>query len=116
MSEVVAIISDLIFRSRVEGEARAAGTSVVSVQTAAEAAKRIGAGCVGMLIVDLDLSASESAEAIRAAREAGVDHIVAFYPHAQTQLAQQAKEAGANTVLPRSSFVVRLPELLDGMK
>lgn len=112
MSATVALISDLIFRSRIEGEARAVGASLVAVARASDAMARISAGDVRMLIVDLDLPPADTSAAIAAARAAGVDRVVAFYPHAQTQLAEAARAQGADTVLPRSAFVVRLPELL----
>jgi len=109
MSEVVAVISDLIFRSRVEGATRAAGRALSLVDGGA--APRFGPD-VRTVIVDMDLPQEQSTAAIQAAAAAGVPTIIAFYAHVNATLAQRARECGANVVLPRSAFVARLPELL----
>lgn len=114
MSENVAVISDLIFRSRIDVAARAVGAAVTSFSDARGLSQHLAGGAVRLVIVDLDLPADTSAQVIREARSAGVNRVVAFYPHAQTELAEQAMAAGATLVLPRSAFVAQLPGLLAG--
>ncbi|HRX85010.1 MAG TPA: hypothetical protein P5572_08330 [Phycisphaerae bacterium] len=114
MSENVAVITDLIFRSRIELAARAAGAAVATVTSARGLAPRLAEGNVRLVIVDLDLPEDDVTAAIDAARAAGVERIVAYYPHVQKDLAERAKTAGATLVLPRSAFVAQLPELLAG--
>jgi CheY-like chemotaxis protein len=41
--------------------------------------------------------------------------IVAFYPHVETERRDAARAAGADQVLPRSAFTVRLASLLTGV-
>ena len=51
---------------------------------------------------------------MRAAKEQSAQaHVVAYLSHVQVELAAAAKEAGADTVLPRSAFSAKLPEILQ---
>jgi DNA-binding NarL/FixJ family response regulator len=64
-----------------------------------------------LLLIDLD--AQGAVDAIeRCRRMVPTPRIVAFGPHVREDLLTEAREAGADEVLPRSAFVARLSELL----
>ncbi|NNM88764.1 MAG: hypothetical protein HKL95_09640 [Phycisphaerae bacterium] len=108
---IAALVTDLIFRSRIAATARAAEVTLRVVGRLEDVTMLLAAGDLTLLIVDMD--GPEALASIRLAAEARPrPRIVAYFAHVQTALAQQASEAGADTVLPRSIFVQRLPDLL----
>lgn len=107
-AEIVALVRDLMFASRVRGSAQ--GAAVV----------RSRAGLVGAVgpatrLVIVELEAEGSLEAVRAVRERapGV-RLVAFGPHVLEDVLAAAREAGAE-VMPRGQFVQRLSELVQAV-
>ena len=67
-----------------------------------------------LLLVDLD--AAGAIDAIERCRTmVPTPRIVAFGPHVREDLLAEAREAGADEVLPRSAFVTRLPQLLQSV-
>lgn len=108
---VVALVSDLIFGSRIQTTAKAVGASVVIARTVAQFESALAQG-VGMALVDMD--AGEAAEACLRAAVAHDLNIptVAFVSHVRGDLANTARKAGAAQVLSRSAFIDVLPGLL----
>ncbi len=108
---IAALVPDMIFRSRIVATARAAQVTLRVVGRLEDVTMLLNAGDLTLLIVDMD--GPEALAAIGLAADAlPRPRIVAYFAHVQTALAQQASAAGADTVLPRSLFVQRLPELL----
>lgn len=103
---VLAIVDDLMFRSRIEAVAEAAGVAL----TVAREATRSGQETLALV----DLSPGDAAvDAIRALKSREpTPVVVAFGPHRDVALFARAREAGADQVLARSAFVERLPGLL----
>jgi AmiR/NasT family two-component response regulator len=89
--KIVAITSDLMDRSRIGG-------AVDGVEFARDAA-----ACAGADVVVIDLA--RNAGLVAAARAAAPGaRIVAFGPHVDTEVLEQARADGADAVLPRSRF------------
>jgi DNA-binding NarL/FixJ family response regulator len=115
MARIVAVVSDLIFRSKVEATARAVGVEAVTCTRAADAMKALAEQPASLLLVDMTLSGNEAAATIAAGATAEPrPRIVAFCSHVEESQAEAAREAGADRVLARSAFASRLPELLRG--
>ena len=108
---IAALVTDMIFRSRITATARAAQTSVRTLGQLDELAGLLAQGDMTLLIVDMDVPGAVAAIG-QAAQAVHRPRVVAYFSHVQTELARQAKEAGADAVLPRSVFVQRLSELL----
>ena len=89
--KIVAITSDLMDRSRISG-------AVDGIEFVRDAAACSGADVV---VIDLARDAALVA-AVRAAAPAA--RIVAFGPHVDTDVLEQARHDGADAVLPRSKF------------
>ena len=73
----------------------------------------MGRSRVSLLIVDLNSAGDDAVDAVRAA----VSHpsrprVVAFVSHVDVDLADRARSAGADEVMPRSRFSQTLPQLL----
>jgi DNA-binding NarL/FixJ family response regulator len=113
----VAVLNDLIFRSKVEVAARAAGVDVEFAARAGDIAAALGRAAADVVVVDMDLPGEQATQAIAAAAGAQPrPHIVAFVAHVDRSRAEAARAAGADEVLARSAFHARLPELLTGRK
>lgn len=113
MAHCIAVVSDLIFATRITATAQAVGAECNVVCDADALRDRLGKSLVQTVLVDMDGTGTWPDDAIRAVKsQCPSARVIAFYSHVQTELLQRAKAAGADEVLPRSTFVQRLPELL----
>jgi CheY-like chemotaxis protein len=114
MSQVIALVDDLLFLSHIREAARGAGAGVRPVRGATDlvASAREGARLV---LVDADSSRLPWADAVAALRsEPGLASlpVVAFASHVHADHAEAARAAGCSRVLSRGAFVRELPHLL----
>jgi CheY-like chemotaxis protein len=111
---VVAVVSDLLFRTRIEATAAQAGVVLTVVP-----ADRLVASCAAdppdLIVLALDDPGDPIALARALAAAPGVRAvpIVGFYPHVDQALRERAQAAGV-TPVPRSAFVSRMAEILKG--
>lgn len=108
---VLALVRDLMLRSRIEGVAEALGVACTPAATleiarAAEASPSI----VFVDLSDSHFPPEETLAAMRAAAPAA--RVVAFASHVDLKAFKAARAAGFDQVLSRSEFTARLPELL----
>ena len=114
---VIAVVDDLFFASRIRGAAEPAGVRVSfprKLQDLIDAAVR---NQPELIIVDLQaqrINSLELAKQLKSDERLRQIPLVGFFPHVQTELQQQALDAGFDRVLPRSAFVNRLAEMLAG--
>jgi DNA-binding NarL/FixJ family response regulator len=115
MGRVVALMDDLFFQMKLAETAKQLGVEV-KVATNSEAFMGLMAGDPKLVIVDLN-ARSQPLQAIEKLRQARKDvRVVGFLSHVQTELAAQAKAAGCDEVLPRSSFTQNLAAILSAAK
>ncbi len=107
---ILALVDDLLFRSKIREVARRAGARIVFVRTAADVADAARAR-PSLAVVDLHAEKLDPLGSLAALRAEGIPAI-GFFAHVQTDLARAALEAGATEVMPRSAFAARLPEIL----
>src|SRR6202171_1249872 len=115
MGRVVALMDDLFFQMKLAETAKHLGVEVKvaatpdALQTLLEPPQRL-------MIVDLN-SRSQTIAMIQKLRadKNGV-RLVAFLSHVQTDLAAQARAAGCDDVLARSSFTQNLASILSAAK
>ena len=103
---VLALVSDLIFSTKISAEARAAGVPLKIVRQAAQLAQQPGA----KLIVDLNMPAA--IEAAAAWGKSTGKPVIAFVSHEDRATIDQARQAGLPRIMARSQFVTALPSLL----
>jgi len=109
---ILAIVDDLLFRSKLEAVAAQLGTPLT---IAADAGPALRPGSQwSRVLIDLNLSRGDALAMIRDLRAAhpGIP-VIGYCSHVQHDLQQHALEAGCTRVLPRSAFVQQLPELLS---
>ncbi len=114
MSQVMALVDDLMFLSRIREAARGGGAVVRAARGVPDlvAGAREGARLV---LVDADSARIPWADAVRALRsEAPFASlpVVAFVSHVHPERAEAARAAGCSRVLARGAFVQELPRLL----
>ena len=113
MPGVFAVVSDLIFSTKISGTARAVGVNATIVPTANALDAALDAGDVALVIVDMSLLGDQASAALRcSASHASRPTTVAFYSHVQSKLRDEAKQAGADFIMARSEFSEQLPQLL----
>ncbi len=113
MADVVVVIEDLIFSTKIQGTARAVGLDAQIVRTVEALQEALDQGKGRLVVVGMSLGADMSSRALRgAAAHASSPTTVAFYPHVQQEWRRAAEDAGADVVMVRSQFSEELPQLL----
>src|SRR5262245_18350177 len=100
---VVALVTDLLFVTKIRSTAQAVGVPVRMVRSTADLLD--GAGEARLALIDLNASWVDPVEAIRQLR--AMPHpprILGYLSHVQRELAEAAQAAGADEVMPRSRF------------
>jgi CheY-like chemotaxis protein len=123
-TDVLALVDDLFFQAKLVETARKLGVVLTTVSTGTALVQALGqppdkavASCRPRLVV-VDLNARQGAlEAIEQLQRSGNSiPVIGFLSHVQTELAQRARAAGCKQVMPRSSFTMNLPEILQQAK
>ena len=114
---IIAAVDDLFFAAKIRTVGEQLGIRVEFARelTALLAAAR--AEPPALFIADLQAQRIEPfalARALKADEALRAVPIVGFFSHVNTELQEQAKQAGYDRVLPRSAFTQRLPELMQG--
>ena len=114
MGSCIAIVSDMIFATRITGTAAKAGAKCKIVKDRGALHDALKSSKPGTVLVDMNCDGVSPEEAIRAVKSHCPNaRVVAFFSHVQTEPREQARAAGADDVWPRSVFVQRLPQLLE---
>lgn len=108
MDDVVAVVPDLFFQSRISAAARRVGRDVRYVAPDVADVRDFR-----LALIDLDASPHIVATIERLCA-AGGGQVVAFGPHVDTERRKLARLAGADRVLAKSKFVSDLSSILGG--
>ena len=107
--KVVAIVSDLIFSSKIMGAARAVGIDARTIRQASQ----LPESAPRLLLVDLSLPGV--IDSIQSWRQTHAVKTIGFASHVDAPTIDAAREAGM-LVMARSGFVEALPKLLEDAK
>jgi CheY-like chemotaxis protein len=136
MADVLVLVDDLFFQSKLVETARHVGVTLQTVMTGEALTEAAKTSAPRLVLVDLNARAGaiEALERIcapqagPAAHGRGDEHgdgranghagltVIAFLSHVQTELAERARAAGCSQVLPRSKFTAELPQILRQAK
>src|SRR3954464_14671804 len=114
---VIAIVDDLFFASKIRGAAEALEVTVSFPRHADGVKEVIQRSPPALIICDLN---SGKFDALSLARKLKADEgtrdipVIGFLSHIQTDLQQAAEEAGFDLVMPRSLFTRDLAAILGG--
>jgi CheY-like chemotaxis protein len=119
MARVLALVSDLLFGSRVQGALETAGHEVELLADGERLRRRLGdaslpAGTV--LVVDLtdaQLDGARLLEDLAAEGELGGLRTLGFYAHVDVRTRERAARAGFDLLVPRSRMAREGAELVE---
>lgn len=116
MPTILIVVADLMFQSRIEIAARDAGATPLVADTAAalDAALAPGLTPPAVAIIDLHITGIDAQGVIQRVKAGGA-RVLAFGRHTEPAILRAAREAGADTVVPRSSIAEELPALLAAL-
>lgn len=114
MADVVYMISDMLFSSKLREAAKATG---VSVQAARDASGWAAAASEAKLaIVDLRMPAALAAlDALSTAHPPQSLRTIGFIDHERTDVMDQARAKGCTEVMAKGQFANALPKLLSSL-
>ncbi len=108
---ILVIVTDLMFQSRLREHVSAMGSEVVVGDTLA-AVREALTERTALAVLDLHVNGVDWRQAAELANEAGVP-VLAFGRHTEGRLLRAAREAGCERVVPRSTLVAELPQLIE---
>jgi len=112
--KVVAVLDDLFFTVKIMDAAKRAGLEIVFVKEESmvlELAKELPT----LIIFDLNTKAVNAVKLIQKLKhkpETKHVSLIGFVSHVQVDLKKAAQDAGADMVMPRSTFSTNLPAIL----
>lgn len=114
MPTALLLCDDLMFTSRIAGEARALGLTVKPVRSLDQLFDLARTESPSCVLLDLAFPGLDLTELFRRLSEAcpTLPRVVAYGSHVDTARLQAARAAGCDPVLPRSKFVTELPQAL----
>lgn len=113
---VLAVMSDLLFRSKIDDAARRCGLQLRVAKSLEQLDRHLGNGEPAVVFVDLEADSPEPSAAIRRIREAPAGssvRIIGFAGHTNIAAIEAGRAAGATLVLARSGLTSQLPALLE---
>lgn len=113
---VLAVVRDLFFVVKLQEGARHAGVDLEVVGSGEELLERAkeGADLVVVDLSDAGLGPVGVIRDLRASAHGASFPMLGFVSHVQTDVAEQARSAGCERVVPRSQFSAKLVDFLSG--
>lgn len=116
MAEVVALIDDIFFQSKILETARHLSLVVETHASAKGFLEAVTRSAPKLIILDLN-ARDNPIDALRQLNPASNPaRIIGYLSHVQTALAEEARATGCAEVMPRSKFTQNLPSILGGVK
>ena len=109
---VLALVEDLFFLVQIQDAAKRAGCTIEFVKSPQDLLGKARECAPSLVVVDLTAAQLQPLASIAAAKSAALE-VLAFVPHVQVELKQQALKAGADTVVARSNFSQHLQAALE---
>jgi DNA-binding NarL/FixJ family response regulator len=111
--KIIALVRDLLLRSRIEAVAEALGAEVIPAATLELARTHTAEHSPAIIFADLSDANFPAEDTARELRAAAPDaRLVGFASHVDLKSLAAARAAGFDLTLSRSEFTARLPELL----
>ena len=114
---VLALVDDLMFRSKIKSTAGQLGVRVVFVASRDSALAVMQSEAPALVVLDLNNARTHplgTIAAIKRDKALAPIPVVGFVSHVDVATIDAAKAAGLDEVLARSAFTMKLPDLLAG--
>lgn len=116
MADVVALVDDLFFQSKMMETAKQVGVELRACSTPEALASEISGVAPRLVVIDLNAKGNPI-EALRQVQLLGGEiPLIAYLSHVQTDLAESARATGCREVMPRSKFTRELATILARAK
>ncbi len=113
---VLALVDDLMFKSKIKSAAAPLGVGVAFAGSRESALAAMKADVPALLILDLNNPRTDPLGTVAAVKRddalAGV-RVIGFVSHVDVATIDAARAAGVDDVLARSTFAMKLPDLLS---
>lgn len=116
MADVLAYIDDIFFQAKLTETARQIGVELRACASADAFAAEIAKGGPRLIVVDLNSRENPFGAIQLAKRDAPDVAVIGFFSHVQAELAEKARAAGCEEVMPRSKFTRDLATILARTK
>ena len=113
---VLALVDDLMFRSKIKSTATPLGVAVTFAGSSGAALTAMRGSAPSLVILDLNSPRTDPLGTIAAMKnDAALASIptIGYVSHVDAATIDAARAAGVGEVLARSAFAMRLPELLS---
>src|SRR5688500_9586136 len=112
---VMVIISDLIFRSKIDEAARRAGVPLRVAKSPEQLERHLGNATPAVVLMDLEMEGVDTPamlSRLRSNAEAAKVPVIGFAGHANVEVIHAARADGVQ-VMARSAFVAQLPAMME---
>lgn len=110
---VLAVVDDLMFTVKINEAAKRADLPIKFVKTYDDAIVK-SKEQPALIVIDLNCQALDGVQLIRdlrASEETRAIPLIGYLSHVQADLIKAAREAGCDTVMPRSAFSMKVQEI-----
>ncbi|HET9833466.1 MAG TPA: response regulator [Vicinamibacterales bacterium] len=114
---VLALVDDLMFRSKIKSAATQLGVSIAFVGSRDAALSTMRLNAPALVILDLNNPRTDPLGTVTAMKHDNAlapIYVVGFVSHVDVNTVNEARAAGVDEILARSAFTTRLPDLLAG--
>jgi DNA-binding NarL/FixJ family response regulator len=113
---VLALAADMIFTAKIRATGDAVGVPVLMARNAIQLLELAGTSAPRLILVDLDTRGLDISATIADVKAAAPEsRLLGFVSHVNTDAIRQARDAGADQVLARSAFTQQLPDILKSV-
>lgn len=112
---VLAVISDLLFRSKIDDAARRAGVPLRVAKSVEQLDRHLASATPAVVLMDLEMEGLDGPAMLarlRATPAAANVPVIGFAGHTNVEVIHAARADGVQ-VMARSAFVAQLPALMD---
>jgi CheY-like chemotaxis protein len=112
---VLIVISDLIFRSKIDDAARRAGVPLRIAKNVEQLERHLGNAIPAVVLMDLEMEGLDTAAMLgrlRATPQAANVPVIGFAGHTNVEVIHAARADGVQ-VMARSAFVTQLPAMME---
>ena len=116
---VLAIVDDLMFSSKIRTAADQLGIYVTFARSKDAALAAVREAAPSLVILDLNSSRTDplgTVATLKADATTVAIRTVGYVSHVQTDVIEAARQAGVDEVMARSAFTARLAEILSGAR
>ena len=116
---IIAVVDDLFFASKIRGTAEELGVNVSFVRNVSALLDAARRDQPSLIICDLHsqrVDPADLANQLKTDEQLRSIPLLGFFSHVQIELQHRAEAAGFDRVLPRSAFSKNLSEIISGAK